>query len=126
MCPLTMPCLSNPKVRCQLGDREDDTGDLMRDLQHANDLAVYQLDHRAYDGSVWAAELEEVPEDDAPVTVKHSAARVNVLASRTTTSGKFAVTGGYHLTSNDIFKSMEVEARKRTVAQLEKQKEVLK
>ena len=121
-CPITMACLSDPKVRRQLGDREDETADLMRDLQHANDLAVHKLNHFAYEGSAFAAELEEIPEDDGPVTVRHSAARVNVLASRTTISGKFAATGGHFLNSNDIFKSMEVEARKETVKELLKQR----
>lgn len=62
----------------------------MRDLQHANAnaLAVHKLNGNAYERSVFEVKLEEIPEDDGPVTVRHSAAQVKVLASTKTISGK--------------------------------------
>lgn len=74
---------------------------------------------------MFAAELEEIPKDGGPVTVRHSAVRAKVLASRTTISGKFTVTGGHHLNSKSkgIFKSMEVEAWNETMKDLVKQRE---
>ena len=44
--PLIMACLTDPKVRRQLGDANDHTNDLMHDLQDVNDLAVFQLHQR--------------------------------------------------------------------------------
>ena len=72
---------------------------------------MHSLNHKAYDGGVFAAELERVPNNCEPVTEKHAKDQMNVLAKRTTTMGKYAVTGGCHLNSNDIFKAVELEAR---------------
>lgn len=64
-CALTEVCLNDPKVRRQLDDRDDSTNDLMRDLQRANDFAVHSLNGKAYDGDVFAAELERVRDREA-------------------------------------------------------------
>ena len=94
----------------------------MRDLQHANDLAAHALDAKGYDGSQLQTEIEAVPESTGPVTMKHLRARVNVLATCTTTNGKFAVTGGSHLNTNDIFKSVKVEALQDQIKKLHQEK----
>ena len=40
--PLTMACLTDPKVRQHLGNADDDTKNLMRDLQDYNDLSIFK------------------------------------------------------------------------------------
>lgn len=56
------------------------------------------------DENVLTADMEEIPDDDKPVTAKHHTVWVNVLAKQTTDSGKFGATGGCHVNSNNIFK----------------------
>ena len=121
-CPLTQACLNDPKVRRELNVRDDGTNDLMRDLQRANDLAVHSLKNKGYDGGVFAAEIERVPENNEPITKKHTTDRMNVLAKRTTTMGKYAVTGGCHLNSNDIFKAVELESRAAEIRKRDRDK----
>ena len=94
----------------------------MRDLQRANDLAVHSLKEMSFDGDVFAAEIESVPELHGPVTEKHTADRQRVLSSRTTAMGKHAVTGGCHLNSNDIFKAVEMEARAVQIKERERER----
>lgn len=105
--------MNDPKVRTQLDDRKDGTNDLMRDRQRANNLFVHSLNHKAYSGDVFTGELKLVPDNDGPMTEKHTTDRMNVLAKHTTTMGKYAVTGGCHLNSNNIFKvkTVKLEAR---------------
>ena len=121
-CPLTMACLSDPKVRREIGDADDATNEVLRALQAANDLAVYMANDRGYDGNLFAAKLAE-PERTRPVTVKHSQARVEALAKASTHGAKFTATGGFHLTSNDMFKSMEIAVREKEIKEAEKEKE---
>ena len=62
-------------------DYDDLTKDLLHYLQHANDLAAHTLKAKSYGGSVYATEIEKVPDEFGPVTEKHSTtASVNVLA----------------------------------------------
>jgi len=44
----------------------------------------------------------------APVTVAHTRERQEALAATTTNGKKFFVTGGEHITSDDMFKSAEI------------------
>ena len=71
-----MACLADPKVRRELGDAEDETNDLMRALQDANELAGHLLESRGCNGRCFLVKLNEVEVDLAPITVKHSKARV--------------------------------------------------
>ena len=71
----------------------------MHELQDANDLAVFQLHQRGFYGSMISARIEKVPER-APITVKHSQARVEELEKSKTYGDKFTATGGGHVTSN--------------------------
>ena len=50
--PLTMACLSDPKVRREVGDADDDTNLLMVALQQANDLASQTLTMCGYNGII--------------------------------------------------------------------------
>ena len=54
--PLTMKCLGDSKVRRELGDSNDQE-ELMRQVQDANNLAIYQLNQAGYIGSKMAIKL---------------------------------------------------------------------
>jgi hypothetical protein len=59
---------------------------------------------------------------DAPVTVAHTRERQEALAAATTHGKKFFVTGGEHITSDDMFKSAEIVRRNAEVLEVEKDK----
>ena len=49
------------------------------------------------------------------ITVKNSQARVEALAKAKTHGAKFTATGGGHVTSDDMFKSMEMGVRENDI-----------
>ena len=64
--PLTRKCLSDKKVRRQLGDADDDTNVLMMaSIQDANTNAIALLKCSGYDGDQLAATIEHVPKKKA-------------------------------------------------------------
>ena len=63
--------------------------------------------------ALWAA---------APVTVAHTRERQEALATATTHRKKFFVTGGEHITSDDMFKSAEIVCRNAEAVEVEKDK----
>ena len=58
----------------------------------------------------------------APVTVAHNRNRQEALAAATTHGKKFFVTGGEHITSDDMFKSDEIVRRNAEAVEVEKDK----
>ena len=82
----------------------------MHELQDDNDLAVFQFNQRVFDGSMISARIEKVPER-APIIVKHYQDWVEALAKAKTRGAKFTVTGGGNVTSNDMFKSIDMGVR---------------
>mmetsp|Transcript_6062 Transcript_6062/g.12387 ORF Transcript_6062/g.12387 Transcript_6062/m.12387 type:complete len:178 (+) Transcript_6062:100-633(+) len=56
------------------------------------------------------------------VTVPHTEERVEALAKASTHGAVFAVTGGDHFTSDDMFKAAELPAKKAKIEQLKKNK----
>ena len=63
--------------------------------------------------ALWAA---------APVTVAHTRKRQEALTATTTHRKKFFVTGGEHITSDDMFKSAEIVRRNADAVKVEKDK----
>ena len=116
-----MACLIDTKIRRQLDDADDHTNNLMRDLQDTNDLAVFKLSQQGLDGSTISVRVEKVPETE-PITVKHSQAQVGALANAKTHGSKFTVTGGGHVTKNDMFKAMDMDSRKKDIKSMEDDK----
>ena len=55
---------------------------------------------------------EKVLETEA-ITAKHSQAQVEALANTKTHEDKFTAPVGVHVTTNDMFKAMEMDSRKR-------------
>ncbi len=58
------------------------------------------------------------------VTVPNSMERIEALAKASTHGAVFAVTGGDHFTSNDMFMAAELPAKKAKIAQLKEEKKV--
>ena len=90
-----MACLTDSKVQQQLGVTDDHTHYLMPHLQDTNNLALFQMDQQGFDGQMFIACLEVIP-DTAPVTIKHSQARVEALSKAKTYGAKLSATGGGH------------------------------
>ena len=63
--------------------------------------------------ALWAA---------APVTVAHTRKRQEALTATTTHRKKFFVTGGEHITSDDMFKSAEIVRRNADAVKVKKDK----
>ena len=120
--PLTRKCLSDSKVRRELGDADDDMNALMIGLQEANDVATALLIRRGFDGTQLAVTVNQVRKKKN-VTVPHSKERYLLLAKAKSHGEKFTATGGSHLTSDDFFKSLEVPVREKEIAEKEKDKE---
>ena len=121
--PLTMACLSDSKVRREIGDAEDDTNLLMIALQQANDLASQTLTMWGYDGDILKVEVRMMKERKL-VTVRHSRERIELLAKASTHGAKFCATHGEHLTSDDMFKACEVPVMEAEVKRMVQMKEL--
>lgn len=95
----------------------------MTQLQMANDLAVYQLKERGYNGDVFALKLKVVKKQQS-ITVPHSKESIPALAANASHGHRFTCTGGSHLTSDDMFKAMVVPERQRQIKAPESVKEI--
>ena len=121
--PITRACLSDPKVRRELGDSEDDLGQKMRLIQDLNDRAVAGLNARGWNGSAFAGKIKERRAVlTRPISQPNTRARQEDIAAATSTGARYHATGGGHITSDDMFKSIEVGKRNAEAAQLEKEK----
>ena len=120
-----MACLTDSEVHQQLGDTDDHTHYLMRHLQYANNLALFQMDKQGFDGKFCIARLEVVP-DTAPVPIKHSQARGEALAKAKTHGAKLTATGGRHIMSNEVLKVMEISTRDKDITDMEDDKKARK
>ena len=95
--------------------------DLMRAVQVANNYTTNFLTEKGYVGDLLEAKIVETREDTAiikPNTQDH----VLALAGNKTHGGKFKVTGGTHITSDNFFKSTEIGKRDREIVALDKVK----
>jgi hypothetical protein len=110
--PHTRKCLANLKVRHDGTDEWDPNFDPYQDVQPQNDYSTTQLNVMGYRGDVLKAQfhLDKITERKAslPVTVANTRERQEALAAVHTHGKKFFVTGGKHVTLNDIFISVEL------------------
>ncbi|KAL7546421.1 hypothetical protein ACHAWF_015054 [Thalassiosira exigua] len=123
--PLTRKCMHDKQVRREIGDADDETNSLMRVMQEGNRLAVQILNRLGYIGDLLEGTISEVIKPKH-VTEPHSKERITLLAKAKTHSAKFTATGGGHLTSDDYFKSMEIDTREAEIKLMTKDKEVRK
>ena len=118
---MSRACLTDSKVKRELGDGDVDTNTSMMDVQDANNLAVYTLTGAGYCGDTIKANLKETTKKE-PITELNSQARIEILAKASTHGAKFTATGGFHITSDDMFKSLEISIREKEIAEMEKDK----
>ena len=125
---ITRACLNNPQVLQNISDDgdEDDTTKLQWSIQAANDRAIYALKQAGYDADHLKATLQQagraVEETDWPITQPNTLARQQALANARGHGGRFHVTGGMHVTSNDLFISMEMNVQNEERAKVEKER----
>jgi len=124
--PFTMKCLENKKVGHDATDRYDPNLDAFADVQLQNDYSTTQLTMMGYKGEMIRAQYHEdkirALRAAAPVTVAHTRERQEALAAATTHGKKFFVTGGEHITSDNMFKSAEIVRRNAEAVVVEKDK----
>jgi hypothetical protein len=125
--PFTMKCLENKKVGHNGTDRDDlKNFDAFADVQSQNDYSTTQLTMLGYKGEMLRAQYHDAKvralRAAAPVTVAHTRERQEALAAATTHGKKFFVTGGEHITSDDMFKSAEIVRRNVEAVEVEKEK----
>ena len=131
--PFTKKCLENPKVRHDGTDERGPNFDVYQDIQSQNDYAVVQLNTMGYRGDVLRAEFladkvrarsaESTTRTGGGVTVPHTLER-QVALSTSNTAGKkfFATGGGSHITTDDMWITMERTRRDGLVQEKEKEK----
>ena len=105
--PMTIACLSDKQVRRTIGDADDETNLVMRELNDANDAATFTLSMRSYRSDLLSARC--IKETLVRTIAKaHSLDRLELLAKASTHGAKFFATGGGHATSDDFFKSVKI------------------
>ena len=122
--PLTMKCLSDDNVRHNGNDKNDPEYDKYQIIQSKNDFSCAQLSTMGYDADLLKTEFNEdriraaaaEEELDLSVTVTNTRKRQEAHGK------KFYVTGGEHITSDDMFIAAEMGNRKRGIAEMEKDK----
>jgi hypothetical protein len=124
--PHTRKCLTNSKVRHDGTDERDTNFDAYQDIQSQNDYSTAQLNLMGYRGDVLRAQFcpDKISErkESMAVTVANTRERQEAIAAANTHGAKFFVTGGEHVTSNDMFKAAEINRRKAEAAEREKEK----
>ena len=104
---MTSSCLSDKQARRTIGDADDETNLVMRELNDANAVVAFTLSMWSYRGdllSVWCTKETLV----WPITEAHSLERLELLANASTHVSKFFATGGGHATSDDFFKCVKI------------------
>ncbi len=119
--PLSRRCLQSPKVRCSIGDGNDDQQALVHLIVEHNTIACNALSLEGFNGGVMKVTLKPVQHTNI-VTAPHTQERIELLSQAKTHSNIFAATGGAHLTANDIFKSIELKQRRHTCEKLAREK----
>ena len=121
--PLSRKCLQSPKVRCSIGDGDNDQQALVGLIVERNVIACNVLSLEGYNGDVMKITLKPVVRPSV-LTVPHSQERIELLSQAKTHGNIFAATGGVHLTANDIFKGIVLKQRKVERGKLAKEKTV--
>jgi hypothetical protein len=124
--PHTRKCLTNSKVRHDGTDERDPNLDAYQDIQSQNDYSTAQLNVMGYRGDLLSVQFrpDKIREllASGPVTVANTRERQEVLAAAHTHGKKFFVTGGEHVTSNDMLIAAELNQRKAEATGREKNK----
>ena len=90
-------------------------------IQNAIDLAIHALTQGGYDAQ-WLKATLETKEEERSITQPNTVERQLALTNARTHGGRFHVTGGIHVTSNDFFISQEIDVNRLASAAVEKDK----
>jgi len=123
-----MKCLSDNNVWHNGNNKNDPEYDKFQIIQSKNDFSCAQLSTMGYDTDLLKTEFNEdriraaaaEEEFDLSVTVANTRERQEALAKATTHGKKFYVTGGEHITSDDMIFATEMGNCKREIAEMEK------
>jgi hypothetical protein len=124
---VTRACLDNQQVLRNISkDDVDDDAMLMWAIQAANDRAIHALKQAGYAAEYLQATLQERNEEesDRSITQPNTLARQQALANACGHGGCFHVTGGTHVTSDDVFMSMEMSVRNEERGKVEKDRKI--
>jgi hypothetical protein len=123
---VTRACLDNPQVLRNISnDDGDDDSMLMWAIQAANDRAIHALKQAGYAAEYLQATLQrDADSADRPITQPNTLARQQALANARGHGGRFHVTGGMHVTSDDVFISMEMSIRNEERGKVEKDRKI--
>jgi hypothetical protein len=123
---VTRACLNNPQVLRNFSkDDDDDDAMLKWATQAANDRAIHALKQAGYSAEYLQATLQQGDaETDLPITQPNTLARQQALANARGHGGRFHVTGGMHVTSDDLFISMEMNVRNEERGKVEKDRKI--
>jgi hypothetical protein len=130
--PLRIKCLSNNNVRHNGNNGNDPEYNKCQIIQLKNDYSCAQLSTMVYDANLLKTEFNEdgiraaaaEEELDLSITVANTHEWQEALAKAATYGKKFYVTGGKHITSDDMFIAAEMGNCKREIAETEKDKKV--
>ena len=112
--PFTKKILTNKKVRHNGTDKDNPNFDVYQDIQSQNDFSTTQLSMMGYKGDALKAQFREDKiwerQATATVTVPQTRKRQEAIAAANTHGKKFFVTGGKHVTSDNMFKVAEINS----------------
>ncbi len=102
--------MQNLKVQRSIGDSSEDQQSEIIQTQSVNDIAIHALSMSGYDGNALKGTIIPI-KATVVITVPHTQARIDLLAQAKKHGQIFTATGGDHLTSNNMFKSIELKER---------------
>ena len=120
--PYTRACLTDKKVRRELGDADDGMNALMISLQEGNITVCALLKTMGYCANHLQVQVKQVRTEKKKVTASHLLERQHLLSQAKSHGEKFTVTGGSHLTHDDMFVAMEIPVKNKQIAAAEKDK----
>ena len=102
--------LLNKKVQRSIGDGDNEQQELVYFIQEQNTLACTALSHSVYNGDAMRVEIIPIAQTKV-IMAPHTQEQIELLSEAKKHGQIFAATGGDHLTSNDVFKSIELKRR---------------
>ena len=118
---MTRACLSDKQVRRTIGDADDETNLVMRELNDANAAATFTLSARSYRDDLLSARcIKETLV--RPITKSNPLERLELLENSSTRGAKIFATGGGHATSDDFFRSIKIPVWEAEIKALEDKK----
>ena len=99
--PLRACLQNNSQVRRELGEDDNATNTDMLHIRESNNVSTHFWLHIGYYGKVFKITIKKV--NRKSVMVQHSSERIVKIQKATTHGNLFHVTGGGHLTDDDIF-----------------------